>query len=65
MCKLFLKSYLSGMGKKKKPNDMTELTKNFDQFMAGKEYHPKAEEKFEKVLKKTVTGKQNPKVRGK
>jgi uncharacterized protein (DUF2236 family) len=54
MSKIYLKSYLYGMGKKKEPKTMEELTKNFDKFIEGKEYDPEAKEKFEKVVKKAV-----------
>ena len=45
------------MVKKKRAKNMEELTKNFDEFMKGKEYNEDGKEKFEKTIKKPLNKK--------
>ncbi|MCC6684955.1 MAG: hypothetical protein IT247_07790 [Bacteroidia bacterium] len=45
------------MTKRKRAKDMTELTKNHEKFMQGKEVNPEGAELFERVLKAAVKPK--------
>ena len=44
----------SAKKKQEKVKSMKDLTKNFDEFIKGKEINPDADKDFNKVLKKSV-----------
>ena len=58
-------SYLWDMVRKKKeakkpPKTMEEVSKNFEEFMKGKETNPETEQDFEKLVKKAIKKKHRP-----